>query len=330
MAASNNIDEDMDDLFDYDVDIGELDISVPEPPPLPVVTPGKKDDDILGLDKEVRVRRKRVTVKLDEQRLLSINGLPKLRKEAPKKLKFKGKGHEYQDATRLLSYYQLWADDLFKKAKFRDTLQIIEKLGHTRTVRNAREDWIREAIGEKRDKSDMKDLHDRDATAAGEKGKEKAADAESDDDELYAPPPPKRRDAPADPTALFLGGAPDSDDDEMEMDNFDEAELEEIRLEAEGRKASRSQDKGKAPAAAPTEEEVEAWEALESSEQAKAPPARDEFEDDLAALEAIEAMEAYEEAESGETGEAKSKPAPAEDDFEDEWEAMEAMGAFDG
>jgi replication fork protection complex subunit Csm3/Swi3 len=89
----DDFDEDMDDLFDYDIDIGELDITVPDPAPLPEVTPGKKDD-ILGLDKDVEIKKKRVTVKLDEQRLLSINGLPKLRNEAPKKLKFKGKGHE--------------------------------------------------------------------------------------------------------------------------------------------------------------------------------------------------------------------------------------------
>jgi replication fork protection complex subunit Csm3/Swi3 len=96
MANANSFDEDMDDdLFDYDIDIGDLDITVPDPvAPPQLVTPGKKDNDILGLDKEVSVRKKRVTVKLDEQRLLSINGLPKLRKEAPKKLKFKGKGHE--------------------------------------------------------------------------------------------------------------------------------------------------------------------------------------------------------------------------------------------
>jgi replication fork protection complex subunit Csm3/Swi3 len=38
-----------------------------------------------------------------------------------------------------LSYYQLWADDLFKKAEFRDTLEIIEKLGHSGSMRKQRE-----------------------------------------------------------------------------------------------------------------------------------------------------------------------------------------------
>ena len=60
-----------------------------------------------------------------------------------------------------MSYYQLWADDLFKKAKFRDTLEIIEKLGHSGSMRKQREEWIDESRQDKRDAEDMRDLHAR-------------------------------------------------------------------------------------------------------------------------------------------------------------------------
>lgn len=55
----------------------------------------RKDATGLGIDQEVSVSKKpRVPrVKLDEARLLSDNGIPKLRKKA-QTLKFKGKGHE--------------------------------------------------------------------------------------------------------------------------------------------------------------------------------------------------------------------------------------------
>jgi hypothetical protein len=55
-----------------------------------------KSGDGLGLDEEVEVTRKARAprVKLDEHRLLSAAGIPRLRKKAREHLKFKGKGHE--------------------------------------------------------------------------------------------------------------------------------------------------------------------------------------------------------------------------------------------
>lgn len=51
--------------------------------------------DALGIDEEIKVRKARApTAKLDEERLLSAKGIPKLRKITKTRLKFKGKGHE--------------------------------------------------------------------------------------------------------------------------------------------------------------------------------------------------------------------------------------------
>ena len=104
-------------------------------------------------------------------RLLSANGIPKLRRITKDRLKFKGKGHEvlsvtqfhsllpfldfsichtltcfiqFSDVARLLNLYQLWLDDLFPKAKFADGLALIEKAGHSKRMQTMRREWIDE------------------------------------------------------------------------------------------------------------------------------------------------------------------------------------------
>ncbi|OGM40398.1 chromosome segregation in meiosis protein 3 [Aspergillus bombycis] len=134
------------DLFDYDVGLDEILQHTPTESninaPRPSTIPG--DTGLgLGLDEEVKVTRKRQPVaKLDETRLLSQAGIPRLRRTAKQKLKFKGKGHEFSDAARLLQFYQLWLDDLFPRAKFADGLTIIEKLGHHKRLQAMRREWI--------------------------------------------------------------------------------------------------------------------------------------------------------------------------------------------
>ncbi|KAK3337697.1 replication fork protection component Swi3-domain-containing protein [Cercophora scortea] len=105
----------------------------------------RKGTDTLGIEQELDLKKKpRVPrVKLDETRLLSDKGLPKVRKMGPK-LKLKGKGHEFSDASRLLSFYQEWLDDLFPKATFLDALAMVEKAGHKTIMRNQRLKWIEE------------------------------------------------------------------------------------------------------------------------------------------------------------------------------------------
>lgn len=77
-------------------------------------------------------------------RLLSDKGIPWLRKNAQSRLKLKGKGHEFSDAARMLSFYQEWLDELFPKASFLDALAMVEKAGHKTSLRNARMKWIDE------------------------------------------------------------------------------------------------------------------------------------------------------------------------------------------
>lgn len=95
------------------------------------------------IDEEVQVKKKRKpNPKLDEARLLSQNGIPKLRRLTKSKLKFRGKGHEYADITTLLNMYQLWLDDLYPKAKFKDGLVMVEKVGHSKRMQITRRAWL--------------------------------------------------------------------------------------------------------------------------------------------------------------------------------------------
>ncbi|TQB68017.1 chromosome segregation in meiosis- protein [Monascus purpureus] len=139
---------DIDDLFDYDAGLEEVPREAPNASYAEGTKPSTRDDTSglgLGLDEEVKVARKRKpTAKLDESRLLSQSGIPKLRRTAKSKLKLKGKGHEFSDAARLLNFYQLWLDDLFPRAKFSDGLAIIEKLGHSKRLQTMRREWIDE------------------------------------------------------------------------------------------------------------------------------------------------------------------------------------------
>jgi len=150
VAAAGPPRDELDDLFDYDVNMTDvfrdLDTNLNAPVNRVLPNAGGKSGDIgLGIDEEIKVAKKRKPiVKLDEARLLSQAGIPKLRRLAKERLKFKGKGHEYSDVSRLLSFYQLWLDDLFPKAKFADGLSIIEKLGHRKRMQVMRREWINE------------------------------------------------------------------------------------------------------------------------------------------------------------------------------------------
>ncbi|KAH7136660.1 replication fork protection component Swi3-domain-containing protein [Dactylonectria estremocensis] len=150
-----------DDLDNYDAD-NFSDDPFGSPPPATASKKRKEPESGLGIDKEVSVqkRARAPNVKLDEERLLSENGIPKLRARA-RDLKIKGKGHEFSDAGRLLSFYQLWLDDLFPKAKFLDALGMVEKAGHKKRIMIARNDLINE--GKPKDAEEREQDEDDDA-----------------------------------------------------------------------------------------------------------------------------------------------------------------------
>ncbi|KAL8812284.1 MAG: hypothetical protein Q9200_001135 [Gallowayella weberi] len=223
----------LDDLFDYHVNLDDVfrdvDVNMDVPGRKQSAQPTPRDDGReLGIDEEVKITKKRKPVpKLDEDRLLSQAGIPKLRRIAQERLVFKGRGHEYRDLARLLSIYQLWLDDLFPRAKFADGLAMIEKLGHTKRIQTMRREWIHE--GRPRAKH-----VDMDATQEGprmirastDRGKGEAVASQDNaletlhthsiptpsDEDLYTASPQRNATAPVGGTeTLFL-----SDDEEMD------------------------------------------------------------------------------------------------------------------
>lgn len=181
--------------------------------------------------------------------MLGPAGIPKLRTRA-RNLKIKGKGHEFSDAARLLSFYQLWLDDLFPKAKFLDALAMVEKAGHKKRLMSQRNEWINEGRpktnGEAADGEEDADVPAEGATGASasaaegttQAGRPVTPDAEGrdvpDDDDLYdATPRTTRRTVPIMPN----NDEPDADD------------LDALMAEAENQDSSNQQSRP--PAARP-------------------------------------------------------------------------------
>ncbi|EMT74547.1 Chromosome segregation in meiosis protein 3 [Fusarium odoratissimum] len=245
-------------LDNYDVD-DFSDDPFASPPPEAANKKRKEPDSGLGIDEEIDVKKRaRVpNVKLDEERLLGPKGIPKLRQRA-KDLKIKGKGHEafqFSDASRLLSFYQLWLDDLFPKAKFLDALTMVEKAGHKKRVMIARNDYINESKPKDRtaddeEEDDMFGENDASKPTEQEGTRPKTPEQDTgvpDDDDLYDATPraaqrnsgpivPIRNDVPEDDDfeALIAEAATESHDQtskekgqgskDKETNNFDDEE----------------------------------------------------------------------------------------------------------
>ncbi|CAH17997.1 replication fork protection complex subunit Swi3 [Schizosaccharomyces pombe] len=99
----------------------------------------------LGLEENpdsVKKPRKRLA-KFDEERLISENGIPKLRKMM-RKVKLKGKGHEAKDLKQLLGMYHIWTHELYPRATFDDSISYLKTLGKHRSVKVRRRGWINE------------------------------------------------------------------------------------------------------------------------------------------------------------------------------------------
>ncbi|KAL2136539.1 hypothetical protein VTI74DRAFT_3084 [Chaetomium olivicolor] len=248
--------------------------------------------DTLGIDKELDLKKRprAPRVKLDETRLLSDKGIPKLRKMAPK-IKFKGKGHEFDDARRLLSFYQEWLDDLFPKATFLDALAMVEKTGHKTTMRNARLKWIdegkpraaaEEGEEEYRIHSGSPALRQPDRTApifeknTQERAKTPAVDDLFGDDNIYNATPRQNTGGTAPSRQVADDDVPDEDD------------LDALMAEAEAVSGGKTQQSG--PGSAPFQSIF----GDETRERAPAPAPNGEPDDDD-----LDALMAEAEAQSG-------------------------------
>ncbi|KAF5377033.1 hypothetical protein D9757_007729 [Collybiopsis confluens] len=85
-------------------------------------------------------KEKRKPMRLDEARLVGPTGFPQLIEDT-KAFKIKGKGHEARDLNRLLQIYQYWTHRMYPKSQFKDTVDRVEKLCHSKLMQNKLSMW---------------------------------------------------------------------------------------------------------------------------------------------------------------------------------------------
>lgn len=92
---------------------------------------------------------RRPQVKLTSGRLLCDDGLPFIMKTAPKRIRIStSKKTPYQNLSNIVQFYQLWAHNLFPKAKFKDFIKLSETLGkHDKALREYRMSLYRREMG---------------------------------------------------------------------------------------------------------------------------------------------------------------------------------------
>ncbi|KAG7452453.1 Swi3-domain-containing protein [Guyanagaster necrorhizus] len=99
-----------------------------------------------GKDDKQQMKEKNKVAKLNEALLVGPSGFPQLIKDT-KDFKIKGKGHEEMDLNRLLQRYQYWTQRMFPKTQFKDTVEKIEKLCHSKVMHSHMTSWRDEVMG---------------------------------------------------------------------------------------------------------------------------------------------------------------------------------------
>ncbi|CDS37965.1 timeless putative [Echinococcus multilocularis] len=74
--------------------------------------------------------------KLDPPTLLGERGLPALLKDF-QNVRFKGRGHEFEDLDKLMFIYESWAHRMLPKFSFMDVIERLEAVGSKREVQTA-------------------------------------------------------------------------------------------------------------------------------------------------------------------------------------------------
>lgn len=282
----------------------------------PTLSPRKRKSDdenpfgtTANIDEEVKITKPRKKIpKLDTDRLLSEPGIPKMRKilrsgDLKKKLRLKGKGHEFSDTARLLNYYQMWLDQLYPRAKFADALQMVEKAGHTKKLQMYRKSWIDEGKPGYVRREDVEQAVDmQDAVQI----------------EPSAPASVQVRDAPEqeveeDPAAMFF--ADGSGHDEQDVGGPDEDELDALLAQGE-EVPTKATSKPTAEPDSEGEDDLDALLAQQDTHRPKPTPIGED-EDELDAL-----MEQHNAATSKPREELKQQAQEVEEEDDDELDAI--------
>ncbi|KAH0826979.1 replication fork protection component Swi3-domain-containing protein [Lanmaoa asiatica] len=164
---------------------------------------------------------RKVLPKLDEERLVGPEGFPLLIEDI-KGFKPKGKGNEHADLNRLLQVYQFWTHRMYPKTSFKDTVNRVEKLCHSKRMQVRLSVWRDEFKGITNDKKladepDVIDLTEPPLVGTGDDGDDK----ESENPHLKSERESSR--APSLPPV-----SSEAEDDDIDIDAVIRAEEEQL------------------------------------------------------------------------------------------------------
>lgn len=122
--------------------------SVQKDPTVPNGLDGSVVDPTIADPTAITARKRRPQVKLTAEKLLSDKGLPYVLKNAHKRIRISSKKNSYDNLSNIIQFYQLWAHELFPKAKFKDFMKICQTVGKTDPVlREYRVSLFRDEMG---------------------------------------------------------------------------------------------------------------------------------------------------------------------------------------
>jgi replication fork protection complex subunit Csm3/Swi3 len=220
----------------------------------------------------------------------------------------------------MLNLYQLWLDDLYPKAKFRDGLEMVEKLGHSKRLQVSRRAWIDETKAHRRREDDDADARMEDI-------------AQAEDDTIFPVPSETTQQSTAQQQTEGGGDAPDEDD-------LDALLREQESVPAATNTATNAAPKAKGPFQEDDEPDEDELDALlnedlrqtniapqEQPNKQKGPFEEDD-QDELDMLLAEEPQQSHpaEGSNNKDSGMANPTQGGKEADFEDDEEAMAEMG----
>lgn len=215
--------------------------------------------------------KRRVQVKLTGERLMDPErGLPHLMKIGKKRIHISKNKSSFENLSNIVQVYQLWAHQLYPKAKFKDFIKLSQQLGRTdRVLREYRKSVIRkelglEMVGEEEVNREI--MENNDNIIRNNNGQDVIVQANStennDDDEIKSQP--NRRN-------VFV---PEDDSDDDDLDSFANSTTKPV-------------EKGKLDNA--TEEEIQRLGTEQSNNRSSKDTnqVEDNFEEDEATMEAM-------------------------------------------
>ncbi|VDB83037.1 unnamed protein product [Peniophora sp. CBMAI 1063] len=289
-------------------------------------------------------KQKKVRAKLDENRLLGEFGFPQLIKDT-KGFVPRGKGQEAKDLDRVMELYRMWAHRMWPKDKFKDTVQRVEKLCHSKRMHNALGQFHDEAKGlvngrqpevdvdltSDAEREDRSPHSSRSSSPAPASTSNAPRVIELDDDDIFGDSIPTRsfsRAPTQDPPSSNPPSSPASG-----PENYDDMDLDAILAADEAAKKDAEFIEARAPKPPPPPaddfDDDAMWDALDeaqsavpkAAQQPQKTPAHNDFDDDDEDM-----WDAVREAEAG-PAKASTKPASVDKRRRAEEEEMESMYA---